>query len=125
MFDKEDGTIDGIPPGFESKENALPWVDLIRKKTSEIIANRSDIDGYATTNHQEFFAVASEYFFEQPHLLKRKHPKTYALLTEVFQQDPTIRPNYLAGAPRQVSRNSPCPCGSGLKYKKCCLTKNA
>ncbi len=23
----------------------------------------------------------------------------------------------------QVSRNDPCPCGSGLKYKKCCLGK--
>ncbi|MFP4559387.1 MAG: SEC-C metal-binding domain-containing protein, partial [Archaeoglobaceae archaeon] len=21
----------------------------------------------------------------------------------------------------QVGRNDPCPCGSGLKYKKCCL----
>jgi methionyl aminopeptidase len=24
----------------------------------------------------------------------------------------------------KVGRNDPCPCGSGLKYKKCCLTKN-
>jgi hypothetical protein len=23
----------------------------------------------------------------------------------------------------QVSRNDPCPCGSGLKYKRCCLGK--
>jgi len=23
----------------------------------------------------------------------------------------------------KVHRNSPCPCGSGLKYKKCCTTK--
>jgi hypothetical protein len=22
-----------------------------------------------------------------------------------------------------VSRNDPCPCGSGLKYKKCCMDK--
>jgi len=25
----------------------------------------------------------------------------------------------------QISRNDPCPCGSGLKYKKCCLGKAA
>jgi methionyl aminopeptidase len=25
----------------------------------------------------------------------------------------------------KVSRNAPCPCGSGLKYKKCCLGKTA
>lgn len=24
-----------------------------------------------------------------------------------------------------VSRNDPCPCGSGLKYKKCCLGKES
>lgn len=23
----------------------------------------------------------------------------------------------------KIGRNSPCPCGSGLKYKKCCLNK--
>ena len=24
----------------------------------------------------------------------------------------------------KIGRNDPCPCGSGLKYKKCCLGKN-
>ncbi len=24
----------------------------------------------------------------------------------------------------KVGRNDPCPCGSGLKYKHCCLRKN-
>ena len=23
----------------------------------------------------------------------------------------------------KIGRNSPCPCGSGIKYKKCCLNK--
>ena len=26
---------------------------------------------------------------------------------------------------RKIARNDPCPCGSGLKYKKCCLGKNS
>lgn len=26
-------------------------------------------------------------------------------------------------APVKVSRNDPCPCGSGRKYKKCCLDR--
>ena len=26
---------------------------------------------------------------------------------------------------QRVGRNDPCPCGSGLKYKKCCLGKEA
>ena len=28
------------------------------------------------------------------------------------------------GAPKKVGRNDPCPCGSGKKYKKCCLAKH-
>jgi len=24
---------------------------------------------------------------------------------------------------KDIGRNDPCPCGSGLKYKKCCLLK--
>lgn len=23
----------------------------------------------------------------------------------------------------KIGRNEPCPCGSGIKYKKCCLNK--
>lgn len=25
----------------------------------------------------------------------------------------------------KIGRNTPCPCGSGQKYKKCCLDKSA
>jgi len=34
-------------------------------------------------------------------------------------------PGYLpppAGTRRKVGRNAPCPCGSGLKYKRCCVS---
>ena len=34
--------------------------------------NHSDIRKYGGTNEAEFFAVASEYFFERPDLLKKK-----------------------------------------------------
>ncbi len=122
LFDKEDGTIDGIPPGFESKDSALPWLQLLHRKTKEIAANRSDIDDYGATNQQEFFAVAAEYFFERPHLLERKHPKLYAILAQVFRQDLANQSTTpISSEPREVGRNDPCPCGSGKKYKKCCL----
>ncbi|MEW5818456.1 MAG: PBPRA1643 family SWIM/SEC-C metal-binding motif protein [Spirochaetota bacterium] len=31
-------------------------------------------------------------------------------------------PSPIGGEPK-VGRNDPCPCGSGLKFKKCCLIK--
>ncbi|WP_421976097.1 zinc-dependent peptidase [Roseivirga seohaensis] len=121
LFDKENGEVDGIPPGFEDKAYSLPWLDFVKKKTDEILANHSDIDGYGTTNRQEFFAVASEYFFERPHLLKEKHPQLYKTLSKVFHQDLTAvidKDSY--SNPKAIGRNSPCPCGSGKKYKHCC-----
>ena len=38
-----------------------------------------------------------------------------------FAWDPTA-PAPVASTPRRVARNAPCPCGSGLKYKRCCST---
>jgi hypothetical protein len=41
----------------------------------------------AILKREEFFAVLSEYFFERPILLKKKHPELYEMLEEVFDQD--------------------------------------
>ena len=37
--------------------------------------------------------------------------------------DPARSAVHLTGRTAPEGRNSPCPCGSGLKYKKCCLPK--
>ncbi len=122
LFDKEDGLIDGIAPGMERLTSSLPWLDLIRTKTRDILNSKSNIDLYAATNPQEFFAVASEYFFERPAMLKNKHPELYGVLSEVFNQDLASQSQSYAKAENsQLGRNSPCPCGSGKKYKRCCL----
>ena len=36
---------------------------------------------------------------------------------------PTV--SQMARRPPKVGRNEPCPCGSGVKFKKCCLNVNA
>lgn len=120
LFDKQTGDVDGIPPGLEEHVESLPWLELIRNKTDEILAEESDINPYGATNKQEFFAVASEYFFERPDLLKEKHPNLFEALSKVFQQDLSqYDPDLLKRV--EPSRNAPCPCGSGKKYKRCCL----
>ena len=53
-------------------------IELVRLKMAEIASGDSDIDRYALTNEAEFFAVASEYFFERPGVMERKHPEPYA-----------------------------------------------
>jgi SWIM/SEC-C metal-binding protein len=32
-----------------------------------------------------------------------------------------LNPPFKASASQTIPRNAPCPCGSGSKYKKCCL----
>jgi len=40
-----------------------------------------------------------------------------------FYDDKWIKPQQPYIAPKTAGRNDPCPCGSGRKYKKCCLGK--
>jgi Mlc titration factor MtfA (ptsG expression regulator) len=118
LIDKTDGTIDGIPELLLEKQYTIPWIDLINKKIDEIYDNKSDINPYGGTNRAEFFSVVSEYFFERPKLLAKKHPELYDLLEKIFKQE--MKSKNLNQKLKKISRNSPCPCNSGLKFKKCC-----
>lgn len=87
LIDKMDGQVDGIPRVLMEKQYVIPWMDMIERKLEEIVARKSDINPYATTGREEFFAVLSEYFFERPLLLRKKHPELYEMLEEIFDQD--------------------------------------
>jgi Mlc titration factor MtfA (ptsG expression regulator) len=121
LVDKEDGVIDGVPTSLNDKTYSLPWLDLINQKIEEIKGNKTNINPYGATNQQEFLAVAGEYFFERPHLLQAKHPQLYELLSKAFKQDPTTVLDQKAIAKKEIGRNDACPCGSGNKFKCCCL----
>ena len=118
LIDKTDGSIDGIPSLLLEKQYSIPWIDLINKKIDEIYDGESDINPYGGTDRSEFFSVVSEYFFERPKLLEKNHPELYGLLEKIFKQDMSSRNLYKNK--RAIGRNSPCPCKSGKKFKKCC-----
>jgi len=88
LVDKTDGDIDGIPAFILDKKYIQPWLQLMQYEINLINENRSDINPYGATNEAEFFAVASEYFFERPKLLKEKHPQLYELLEKIFCKPP-------------------------------------
>lgn len=121
LYDKEDGVIDGVPVSFMNDEHIMPWIDLVRIEMSKIHSGESGIRGYGGLNGKEFFAVAGEYFFERPHLLQKNHPELYDMLSMVFNQKMTDRLSLKEAEAELLGRNSPCPCGSGEKYKRCCL----
>ena len=126
LVDKTDGVIDGVPSVGLDRKAIGPWIDLVRRKMAEIEDGDSDINPYALTNEAEFFAVTSEYFFERPGVMERKHPELYRMLERVFNQDLRSRTSALRREIKRgrakFGRNSPCPCGSGRKFKKCCLS---
>jgi len=49
---------------------------------------QSVIDDYGATNPAEFFAVATESFFERPHEMQRRHPALNEELRKFYRQDP-------------------------------------
>lgn len=84
LIDKADGKIDGIPEILLENHEIIPWIKLMRNTIKQIERDQTKINKYGATNEAEFFSVTSEYFFERPKLLKRKHPELYEMLERIF-----------------------------------------
>ncbi|MBI3455158.1 MAG: preprotein translocase subunit SecA [Candidatus Rokubacteria bacterium] len=71
--------------------------------------------------------VARESVAEEPHPAASPRPVSSGRSQRdvVLPRGPAERRAVTARATPKVGRNEPCPCGSGKKYKKCCLAKNA
>lgn len=59
--------------------------------------------------------------FSEQYLADRRRYERYAARREVPVSLVVDRFAPLRNPTRAVGRNDPCPCGSGLKYKRCCL----
>ncbi len=116
LIDMADGDIDGLPRQISQSGHALPWLELVARKIKEINAGKSDIRDYGATNNAEFLSVASEYFFERPKRLKRKHPELYKYLELFYKQNRAD-----VHVAERIRKKSPCPCGSGKRFKRCCM----
>ena len=116
LIDMADGTVDGFPERLKEHSYSIHWLDFVRKKIDDIERRKSNIRDYGATNPAEFFSVATEYFFERPAMLKKKHPKLCTALEDFYQQNvgEIVRD-------RHFSKNGLCPCGSKKKYKRCCM----
>ena len=88
LLDKADGATDGIPEQLLEHPYTIPWINLMNDAIQAIRSGNSDIDPYGATSKAEFFAVAAEYFFEQPQMLQLRHPQLYDMLQQVFRQHP-------------------------------------
>ncbi len=84
LIDKSDGAVDGLPEALIAQPYVIPWLTLMQENIEKIRNAESDINPYGATNQAEFFAVASEYFFEQPDQLEEKHPELFHVLKKIF-----------------------------------------
>ena len=95
IIDMYDGKADGTPI-LSSRDQYKKWAKICTKEFF-LLQERSKkgkktfLDKYGATNEPEFFAVATEYFFDKPVKMKKKHPSLYTLLQGFYNQDPAGR----------------------------------
>lgn len=94
-LDFDDGLADGTPI-LSNRVDLNTWIDVMTAAYEELCEQQdkrrpSLLDQYGTTNSAEFFAVATECFFEKAVQLKLQHTDLYNILAAYYQQDPASR----------------------------------
>ncbi len=94
-LDYLDGKSNGHPP-LHGNMSSAQWSRVFLAAFGHLndlvnAGHRTPINPYAATNPAEFFAVATEMFFELPHHLQRAYPEVYAQLALFYRQDPAGR----------------------------------
>lgn len=70
------------------RDRPAPWGEAIAAAFARHDFASSPLPDYAARNEAEFFACASEMFFEAPQRLAAACPRLFALLAEFYGQDP-------------------------------------
>jgi len=92
QLDAEDGISNGTP--LLPKNAYQSWAKVLSHEYQALQDDmqkhhKSVMDYYGATNPAEFFAVATETFFEKPVQLQKKHPELFAELQKVYRVNPT------------------------------------
>ncbi len=92
QLDHEDGATDGAP-ALPSRQAYRSWARVFQENYADFIGKLKDgrktlIDSYGATNPAEFFAVATETFFEKPRQLSERRPELYQELMGYYGLDP-------------------------------------
>lgn len=95
QLDLLDGGADGTPP-LATAEERRRWAEVCSRAFLALRERRAGgerglLDDYGATNEAEFFAVATEVFFDRPVDLRGEDPDLYGVLTAYYGQDPAAR----------------------------------
>jgi len=94
-LDMRNGEADGVPP-LHADMDARRWQAVLQEAWEgfcDAVERGRDtwMDPYAAEHPAEFFAVASETFFEAPAELSRRYPDLYAQFVLFYRQNPAQR----------------------------------
>ena len=97
-LDDLDGAMDGVPP-LGSHGDYQRWSEVTQREFERLrlAADRNVatlLDHYGAASRPEFFAVATECFFEQPGAMRQQHRELYDLLRKFYRQDPAAWPDH-------------------------------
>ena len=96
-LDMLDGAADGTPPlagrGQLAEWVAVCSVEFLRLRRLADKGHKTFLDAYGATSEAEFFAVATEEFFDRPLALRKHSPDLYRVLGAYYRQDPAARAN--------------------------------
>jgi Mlc titration factor MtfA (ptsG expression regulator) len=92
QLDYLDGVSDGTPP-LRTQADYRRWQEVMTREYERLVRESETgrpqvLDGYGATSHAEFFAVATEAFFERSREMCARHPELYAVLSQYYGQDP-------------------------------------
>jgi Mlc titration factor MtfA (ptsG expression regulator) len=91
-LDQQDGAANGAPRMF-GRARRERWARVMGTEFAALQRQVGDrqatlLDPYGASDPAEFFAVASEVFFEQARLLKTHHAELYGVLASYYRVDP-------------------------------------
>ncbi len=91
VLDRADGAFDGTPE-LRAWGHYAPWTQVMSdhylKLKKRKRAQRKVLRGYGAQNEAEFFAVATESFFEKPRQMRKRTPDLYEELMRFYGFDP-------------------------------------
>jgi len=64
---------------------------LVQGEMKKIEKGQSVLRDYAALNESEFFAVATEFFYERPAIMSSHHPELYDNLVTLYNFDPLLK----------------------------------
>lgn len=95
QLDQLDHAADGAPP-LSNRGDYQAWARIFHREYEALVeaaqnpASDPLFDTYGAENPAEFFAVATESFFEMPREVKEEHPELYEQLSIYYGIDPTV-----------------------------------